>query len=644
MPLSKPLPALRQDLRDLLTEDLAAALTALKELLPENGDKHGQILALQARLKDANKERLRNTLSPDDYQRRVDTIRAECFDLLAELTEADFEEPPSGRLPGMPASRQGSVLYRVPRKMPMRKPTICTVRVAIDEDAIIEDIVMDDDVKFRPRVEVSDMMKAELIDPEGAVFTIRSLSEPEQLVRSEGYTQWLFSVTPGVEGEHQLLVKVSMLEFNTNLNKYVPREVSILETVTIVTEAAALADADEPPLKPSGERFALGPAESQKGLHVPTPPPQQAAPAPPSAPPSPIYMPSVIDLNQEDAEMAAPESPRPWDATQNWQKADASPPAVEQTPVESRPGRKGLRAAALFLAFLMLGTSATWALTPSQTRDWWLASVRDNADSYAGYIDKYQHDPANRYLETAYFRKANITETLTDLRAYQEKFRGGQYEKKVLEKINTLENKAIERIRQQPETGQILRYLQDFPDSERFSEIKQVAETRAELRAEVLPALENAYVRSLQTQPTAQKVMAYLRDFPRGERLAEVTQAAAARPEVLGEVQPAIEQALLEKARAATSAAEVQDLLPALESMGSSTAVTKVQEIVAQKPKIRQEMLPQLKQAAERVRLLRTERSARGDTDGDGVLDQEDRCPNEKGEAANQGCPGSSNR
>ena len=158
MPLAKTIPALRQKLRAILVEDLAAALSALKELLPDTADKHKVVLALQARLKDANKEKFRNTLSPDDYQRRVDTIRAECFDLLDALEEADFEVAAAPRKDGKPAPRQGSVLYRVPQRMPIRKPSICTVRVAIEEDALFEDIVLDDNVRLRQRVEVSDMM------------------------------------------------------------------------------------------------------------------------------------------------------------------------------------------------------------------------------------------------------------------------------------------------------------------------------------------------------------------------------------------------------------------------------------------------------------------------------------------------------
>lgn len=93
LPLPKPLPALQQELRDLLTDDLSIALQATKTYLPEGGARYQQVLALIARLNDANKERYRNTLSADDYQRRVDTIRANSFDLIESLQESDFTAP-----------------------------------------------------------------------------------------------------------------------------------------------------------------------------------------------------------------------------------------------------------------------------------------------------------------------------------------------------------------------------------------------------------------------------------------------------------------------------------------------------------------------------------------------------------------------
>lgn len=451
MPPAKSLPALRDELREILTDDLAAALHALKELLPENSDKHGLALALRARLNDANRERFRNTLSPDEYLRRVDTIRAECFDLIRDLEEADFEVQSNAASAKGRAARQGSVLYRVPHRMPLRKPAVCTVRVALDEDAILEDIVLDEDVRLRQRVEVSDMMKAELLDPEGDIFAIRPLSEAEQLVRDTGYTQWLFSVTPRVEGQHQLLVKVSMMEFNAKLDKYVPREVSILETVTIVTEAPAPSDSEEPPFKTTGERFTLA---------------------------------------------------------SNVTGAFAAPAARPTT------GNRSLRAAALFLVFLMVGSTATWAFTPPPIRDWWVASLKDSVEAYEYYIEKYKDSAAGQYLEKACFYKAGKTGALGDLRDYQREFPQGKFRETVLEKIKTLETSALESIYQQPDAEKIRRFVQDFPESERLPEVAAAAAARPEVMRAVQADLENAFLQKMERNPDLAQAEAFLQRFP----------------------------------------------------------------------------------------------------------------------------------
>ncbi|MEQ1744291.1 MAG: SUMF1/EgtB/PvdO family nonheme iron enzyme [Saprospiraceae bacterium] len=450
MPAAASLPTLRRDLLDLLTEDLAAALSALRDLLPEGTDRHAQVLAMQGRLKDANKERIRNTIAPDEYQRRVDTVRADCYDLISAIEPADLE-PPSATAPrtdGKSAARTGSVLYRVPHRMPLQKPVICTIRVAVDDDAILEDLVLDDDVRLRPRVEVSDMMRAELLDPAaGAVFAIRPLSEAEQLVREQGYTQWLFRVTPQAAGEHQLLVKVSMMEYNALLERYVPREVSILETVTIVTGEAAT---DEGEMKATGERLALGPT--------------------PAASPAGTAPPGRRGIEQQ-APAAIPQS---------------TPKSVMEMPAPlPRPQSRALRSVAFGLLFLIVGSAITWAVTPPPTRDWWVASLRDTAEAYAEYIREYGNNTksaaVHQRLETAYWRKAERTGELADLQAYLAAFPEGEKREQVLQKIDLLEVAALERIRQKPEVESVRAFLKTFPDSKRMESVARAAETRPEV-------------------------------------------------------------------------------------------------------------------------------------------------------------------
>ncbi|MBK9488225.1 MAG: hypothetical protein IPO07_05080 [Haliscomenobacter sp.] len=260
MPLAQSLSSLRQELNKLLAnDDLPAGLKLCKELLPEGGEKLKLILAMQAQLQQLNKDRMKGMISQEDYARRLAIIVDSFINFVAELETADFDPPATAARTSTSNSPQtGSVLYRVPHSMPLQKASICTIRVAIDEDAILEDIIIDADVCLKEKVEVSERMSAELLDTEGRVFDILPLNAKDQKVRPTGYTQWLFRVTPLVEGEHQLLVKVSLLEFDQNTKEYVPRDVSVLETVTVVT-ANQHSDEEEAPLKSAGQSFLMGP-------------------------------------------------------------------------------------------------------------------------------------------------------------------------------------------------------------------------------------------------------------------------------------------------------------------------------------------------------------------------------------------------
>ncbi len=329
MALAQSIPSLRKELQALVADNnLPAALTLCKELLPENAEKLNDILALQANLKQLNKELINGTIDQEKYGIRLARINQAFLEFVSALEETDFEIPSAknANTPGK-STQHGSVLYRVPHSMPLAKASICTIRVAIDEDAILEDIVIDSDVRLRKQVEVSERMSAELLDIEGKVFDIAALSAKDQKVRPTGYTQWLFRVTPLLEGEHQLLVKVSLLEFDPNTKEYLPREVSVLETVTVVT-ATQHSDAEEAPLKSTGQSFVMGPNAGLKDKQTKT----------------------------------------PW-----WKN-------ITQ------------RGTALLLAFLIFTSLTTWAVTPELKRDWWWATLRNSSEAYAGFIADHQSD------------------------------------------------------------------------------------------------------------------------------------------------------------------------------------------------------------------------------------------------------------
>ncbi|WP_373548814.1 hypothetical protein [Haliscomenobacter sp.] len=265
MPLAQPIAALRQELNKLLADDdLPAGLKLCKGLLPETGEKFQLILAMQAQLQQLNKDNIKGKITQEEYARRLAIIVDAFITFVSELETVDFDPPAvDSDADTQNGFQTGHVLYRVPHNMALGKASICTIRVAVDEDAILEDIIIDKDTRLKEKIEVSERMSAEIVGTESQTFDILSLNAKDQRVHPTGYTQWLFRVTPLLEGEHQLLVKVSLLEFDPNTKEYVPRDVSVLETV-VVTSVSQHSDEEEAPLKLIEKSIVVGKKPDKK--------------------------------------------------------------------------------------------------------------------------------------------------------------------------------------------------------------------------------------------------------------------------------------------------------------------------------------------------------------------------------------------
>jgi len=319
--MPKPLPELQQELRDQLVDDLAGALKALQQLLPPGSEKHQTATTLLGKLNDTNKARLRGTISNENLQLAYNQLRSDLLDLIDGLQTADFEAATA--VPENPKAKKGEILYRIPDAMPLGRETRCLVRIALDADAIVENITFDEYVTLKPLSRVSDLMQVELLDPgKDPAFDIRSISSPEQFVEDEGYTEWLFQVTPLHAGTFPLLIKVSVIELI--LGKERKKEIILEEEVQVL---ASLQTAPESPLKSAGETLLFEAPiagtpepdntqyadeeleyETSKSMPPPGPPPQPSQPAaapPPAgmgAPPKPstIYIPSPVASGDGD--------------------------------------------------------------------------------------------------------------------------------------------------------------------------------------------------------------------------------------------------------------------------------------------------------------------------------------------------------
>jgi len=433
MPLIQPLDALRKDLQNQLVDDIAAALRNLQALLPETSDKYSAVVALLGRLNDANKARLRNTLSNDDLQREYDRIRADFLDLIQSLLEDDFNTGSATQnTGGLPAPRQGSILYRIPGTMPAHKETRCVVRISMNEDAIVENITIDEHVQLKSLYRVSDTMQAELIDPAGGrIFSIRTISEDIQLVDQQGFTEWWFYVTPLAEGTHPLVLKIAIIEMVNGLPHR--KELVMEETVRIIADGP-VSDEGATVLRPAGYALAFQSA-SVAGAGLVT----QA-----KSVPAPIGAAKVASAGL-------------------------------------------LKKVVLLVLALSAGTTVGWFSSPAESRDWWKTRyLSDDPAAYTTYMAQY---PDGKHYAEAACKKTSLEDTPKGYREYLYEFPEGACRDQAEAALKRLEKEHLDKLRKNPTEAALREYMIQFPECENLDGVFEVVAANPPLHEEFLPVV-----------------------------------------------------------------------------------------------------------------------------------------------------------
>lgn len=202
------------DLRTNVQEAIMAAnpdlaLERLKEALPAGRAKHDQVLLLISRQSEIVLHTVNNTLSEEQLEVMRNNLTADILLFTNHLTTTDFGPKPAHR----PSLKPGHLLYQVPTVMVLQTTYDCLVRVAEELSQVMEGIAKDEDVVIED-IGLSEVMEVEILDSGGAddpAFDIMLLSDGEQLVDEYSYTEWVFNVRPLREGQHQLILKISVL-------------------------------------------------------------------------------------------------------------------------------------------------------------------------------------------------------------------------------------------------------------------------------------------------------------------------------------------------------------------------------------------------------------------------------------------------
>jgi putative component of toxin-antitoxin plasmid stabilization module len=412
--------------RQIAAEGMAPVLKVLKELLPEGSERYEDVLLIESRQNEANRDRLRNLLSDEELRRVYARIRQDLMDLIDAITDDDFDPDTDEEAvyQGDPPSR-GSVLYRIPNRMPMGQATKCTVRISFEEEKLIEGIDLDQHVQIQD-IRISEVMQVELLDPtDDPPFTIRPIHSTEQFIDRDTFTEWQFLVTPRRPGTYPLLLKVAVLELIMGRER--KREIVLTEEVMIVTEEQSpvtTGDQGGQAMR-RATSFVLGGAQTDD---------------------------SGLDGDAE--EVAKKDKGRNWvpiegadplsddRTTRRTSGGTSAPPSPDPSSVptttSSKSGSWTYVVRSLTVLLLMGGTAAGYLFAINPAEGAWLTAnlLEKDAEAYEQYAQRF---PETRHTEDAYRKIAQIRSADDDYLAYLERYPAGEFSREALQTMQRRE-------------------------------------------------------------------------------------------------------------------------------------------------------------------------------------------------------------
>ena len=255
---------IKRELREWIAEGIPETIKAIKAVLPPNSARREDLLLIEGLLKEINIKSLRRVISDEELQLAYNRIRESLMDLINNLEESDLSDAPAPAAAEAPKVRSGNILYRIPEAMQLEKEHKCIVRIAVNEELLLENIELDQDIRLQS-IRISDVMMVQLIDPtESAPFHVRAVNSAEQFIDEDAFTEWLCYVKPILAGTFPLLLKVAVLELVNGKERQ--REIVLEETVQIVAEEVP--EPEEAPMKSAAYQLNLSGTAANAAIAV----------------------------------------------------------------------------------------------------------------------------------------------------------------------------------------------------------------------------------------------------------------------------------------------------------------------------------------------------------------------------------------
>ncbi len=150
---------------------------------------------------------IKGILAREDYDRTVAQVNFAILELLEKIEKTTILQSNTAK-----NKSSGRILHNIPGIMPLGRESRCIVRIAFDDETLTRDFQLTKDTVIQS-VRIAEVMGVELLDfNETPAFQIRTITEEEQFLASDDYTQWIFQVKPIMEGKFPLTLKVAVIE------------------------------------------------------------------------------------------------------------------------------------------------------------------------------------------------------------------------------------------------------------------------------------------------------------------------------------------------------------------------------------------------------------------------------------------------
>ncbi|MEI6138143.1 MAG: TIR domain-containing protein [Mariniphaga sp.] len=146
-----------------------------------------------------------------------------------------------GKLDVADEIKRGNILYKIADTMQLNITERCEIRIAKNTIPLIElsDGLEVDGVIIKENVKVSDDMEVKLIPSRNNAFKIVNITNQEQLLDDDSFTQWIFDVTPLITGNQLLTLVVSIITRNIH-KKEIKKDVVFERIINVVTSEGEL--------------------------------------------------------------------------------------------------------------------------------------------------------------------------------------------------------------------------------------------------------------------------------------------------------------------------------------------------------------------------------------------------------------------